>query len=114
MKLALPAIAGKPIAFDMRGQDTSMVRKTFAKDCERFLDALLEGELVHNGDKTLRSHVLNAKRHPTNYDAVSIRKASKDSSRKIDAAVCAVMAFGARQEYMSSKQYRTGKVAIFR
>lgn len=113
-RLKIPAIAGKPIAFDMRGQDSSTVRKTFAKDCERFLDALIEGELVHDGDKTLRAHVLNAKRHPTNYDAVSIRKASKDSSRKIDAAVCAVMAFGARQEYMASKQYRTGKVAIFR
>lgn len=113
-KLKIHAVAGKPIAFDMRGSDSSTVRKTFAKDCERFLDALLEGELTHNGDKVLRAHVLNAKRHPTNYDAVSIRKASKDSSRKIDAAVCAVMAFGARQEYLMSKKHRTGRVAVMR
>lgn len=112
-KLKIPAVAGKPIAFDMRGSDSSMVRKVFAKDCERFLDALLEGELTHNGDKVLRAHVLNAKRHPTNYDAVTIRKASKDSSRKIDAAVCAVMAFGARQEYLM-KTHRTGRVAVMR
>src|SRR5690606_15384793 len=31
-KLKIPAVAGKPIAFDMRGSDSSNVRKTFAKD----------------------------------------------------------------------------------
>jgi len=113
-KLKMYAVPGKPIAFDMRGKDSSTVRKTFAKDCERFLDAVLEHELTHDGNKLLAAHIGNAKRHPTNYDAISIRKASKDSSRKIDAAVCAVMAFGLRQEYMSSKNYRTGKVAILR
>lgn len=111
-KLKINAVPGKLVAFDMRGKDSSTVRKTFAKDCERFLDAVLEGELVHDGNKTLASHIGNAKRHPTDYDAVSIRKASKDSSRKIDAAVCAVMAFGLRQEYLMSKQYRSGKVAV--
>lgn len=113
-KLKIMAVAGKPIAFDMRGSDSSNVRKTFAKDCERFLDAVLERELTHDGNKTLASHIGNAKRHPTNYDAVSIRKASKDSGRKIDAAVCAVMAYGLRQEYLNSKNYRTGKVGIYR
>src|SRR5690606_24595337 len=109
-----PDTSGKPTAFDMRGSDSSYVRKTFAKDCERFLDAVLEHELTHDGNKPLASHIGNAKRHPTNYDAVSIRKASKDSSRKSDAAVCAVMAYGLRQEYLNSKNYRTGKVGIYR
>lgn len=109
-KLKVKASPGNPIAFDMRGQT-----KTFAFDCERFLDAVAESELCHNGDKVLSVHVLNAHRHPTKFDAISIRKASKDSSRKIDAAVAAVLAFGIRQEYLMTKGNRTGgKVAVLR
>lgn len=100
-KLKVKASPGNPVAFDMRGY-----KKQFALDCERFLDAVLEGELVHGGDPTLRWYVLNAHRHPTNYDAVSIRKESKDSSRKIDGAVTAILAFGARQAFMMTKNYR--------
>lgn len=100
-KLKVKASPGNPVAFDMRGY-----KKRFALDCERFLDAVLEGELVHNGDSGLRWYILNCHRHPTNYDAVSVRKESKDSSRKIDGAVTAILAFGARQEYMLSKSYR--------
>lgn len=90
-----------PVGFDMRGY-----KKQFALDCERFLDAVLEEEITHNGDPRLKWYITNAHRHPTNYDAVTIRKESKDSSRKIDAAICSVLAFGARQDYMLSKAYR--------
>jgi phage terminase large subunit-like protein len=107
-KIKVNATPGNPIAFDMRGQT-----KRFALDCERFLDAVLEREVNHSGDPVLRQHVLNARRHPTTYDAISIRKATKDSSRKIDAAVCAVLAFGARQDYLMSKKNRgSGSVII--
>lgn len=106
-KIKVNASPGNPVAFDMRGQ-----QKRFALDCERFLDAVLEQELCHNGDITLRQHVLHARRHPTTYDAISIRKASKDSSKKIDAAVCAVLAFGARQDYMMSKKHRTRRAVV--
>src|SRR5690606_34739922 len=109
-----PAVEEKPTAFHIRGSDASQTRKPFARDCERFQHAELDHELTHAGNKTLASHIGNDKRHPTNYDAVSIRKASKDSGRKIDAAVCAVMAYGLRQEYLNSKNYRTGKVGIYR
>lgn len=108
-KIKVKASPNNPIAFDMRGQ-----QKRFALDCERFLDAVLEEELTHDGSPVLRSHILNAHRHPTNYDAISIRKASKDSSRKIDAAVCAVLAFGARQDVLMSKKNRAGKAVVFR
>lgn len=100
-KLKVKASPNNPVAFDMRG-----LKKRFALDCEKFLDAVIEGELVHDGDPGLRWYVLNCHRHPTNYDAVSVRKESKDSSRKIDGAVTAILAFGARQEYMLSKSYR--------
>ena len=108
-RIKVAASPGNPVAFDMRGQT-----KRFAMDCERFLDAVLEQELSHDGNTLLRQHILNAKRHPTTYDAISIRKASKDSSRKIDAAVCAVLAFGSRQNYLMSKRARTGKAVMLR
>ena len=106
-QLKINASRGHPVAFDMRGQ-----KKPFSLDCESFLEAVLEEEICHSGDPILRQHVLNSKRHPTNWGAVSIRKVSRDSSRKIDAAVCAVLAFGARREYLNSKKVRTGHVAI--
>lgn len=108
-KIKVNASPANPIAFDMRGQ-----QKKFAFDCERLEDAVLEGEVWHDNDPVLKQHVTNAKRHPTTYDAISIRKATKDSSKKIDAAVCAVLAFGARQEYLMSKRARTGRVMAIR
>jgi phage terminase large subunit-like protein len=106
-RIKVNASPNNPIAFDMRGQ-----QKRFALDCERFLDAVLEQELIHDGNKVLRQHVMNARRHPTNYDAISIRKASKDSSRKIDAAVCAVLAYGARQDFLMSKKNRSRRAVV--
>lgn len=96
------------VAFDMRGQS-----KRFSFDCERFLDAVIEHELVHDGNPMMRQHILNARRHPTNWETVSIRKASKESSRKIDIAVCCVLAYGARYDFQVSKKNRkTGTVII--
>jgi phage terminase large subunit-like protein len=108
-RIKVNATPGNPIAFDMRGQS-----KRFALDCERFLDAVLEREVYHDDNKVLAQHVMNARRHPTTYDAISIRKASKDSSKKIDAAVCAVLAFGARQDFLMSKKNRGTGVVILR
>lgn len=108
-KMRVNASPNNPVAFDMRGQ-----QKRFAFDCERFEDAVIELEVSHDGNPVLRQHVLNAKRHPTNYDAIAIRKATKDSSKKIDAAVCAVLAFGARHDYLMSKKARSGKVVAIR
>ncbi len=103
-KVKVKASPGNPVAFDMRGQ-----KKRFALDCERFLDAVVEGELSHDGDPRLRWYILNAHRFPTVYDAVTIRKKSKDSSRKIDGAVTSVLAFAARQDYLMSRYYRSGR-----
>lgn len=106
-QMLVNATPNNPVAFDMRTQV-----KKFALDCERFVDAVYEHELSHDGNRLLRQHVLNAVRHPTIYDAISIRKASKDSARKIDAAVCAVLAFGARQEVLMSKNNRSKRVTV--
>lgn len=103
------ASPNNPVAFDMRGH-----KKRFAMDCERFLDAVLEKELTHDGNIVLRQHILNARRFPTIYDAIAIRKASKDSSKKIDGAVCAVLAFGVRQDFLMSRKARTRRVAVIK
>ena len=108
-KIKVNASPNNPVAFDMRGN-----KKRFALDCERFLDAVLERELLHDGNVVLRQHILNARRHPTVYDAISIRKASKDSSKKIDAAVCGVLAFGGRQDFLMSRKARSSRVAVIR
>ncbi|WRQ08685.1 hypothetical protein JDBV06_00270 [Mycobacterium phage miche] len=108
-RLKVNASPNNPVAFDMRGQT-----KRFAFDCERLEDAVIEREVCHDGNPVLRQHVLNAKRHPTTYDAIAIRKVTKDSSKKIDAAVCAVLAFGARQDYLMSKKARSGRVVAIR
>lgn len=108
-KLKVKASTGNPVAFDMRG-----LKKKFALDCEKFLDAVLEGEMVHDGDPALRWYILNCHRNPTNYDAVSVRKESRNSSRKIDGAITAILAFGARQEYMMTNRYRQGKGGAIR
>jgi phage terminase large subunit-like protein len=108
-RIKVNATPGNPIAFDMRGQT-----KRFAFDCERFLDAVLEREVYHDGNLILRQHILNARRHPTTFDAISIRKASKDSSKKIDAAVCAVLAYGGRQDFLMSKRNRGGGVVVIK
>src|SRR5699024_275347 len=103
-ELKVKSSPNNPVAYDMRGYN-----KKFAFDCERFLDGVLEGEITHDGSAGLRWYILNINLHPTNYDAISIRKRSKDSKRNIDGAVTAVLAFGARQEYMLSRRYTSGK-----
>jgi phage terminase large subunit-like protein len=108
-QLIVNASTAGPIAFDMRG-----MQKQFGFDCEHFLDAVVERDLVHDGNALLRTHILNAHRNPTKWDSISIRKASKDSSRKIDAAVCAVLAWGARQEVLMSGKNRSRKAVALR
>lgn len=110
-KLKLKATAKHPIAFEMRGNGEA--NKAFTLDCQRFEDAVLEQQLLHDGNPALRQHILNAHRRP-NIHGVAIGKASKDSSRKVDAAICSVLAFGARQELLMSKQNKTRKAVIFR
>ncbi|GGM64707.1 terminase [Longimycelium tulufanense] len=109
-KLKLKSDAKNPVRFDMRGR-----KKDFALAVEAFYDAVVERTVVHDGNPILRRHIVNAVRRPTNYeDLYTIGKATKDSKRKIDAAVCAVLAFGARQEFVTSKKNRGRGVVILK
>jgi phage terminase large subunit-like protein len=97
-KMKIKAAPGHPIAFDMRGR-----KRVFALDCESFVDSVLAGEISHDGSVVLRQHVLNAHRFPLSTGEISIRKKTRENSRKIDAAVAAVLAFGARRDYLRSR-----------
>lgn len=107
-KLRIKATPKHAVAYDMRSNV-----KGFTLDAERFLDAVLEREVVHEGSPILRQHITNAHRRPNNH-GVSIGKVTKDSDRKIDAAVCAVLAYGARMEFLMSKKGRGRRVVILK
>jgi phage terminase large subunit-like protein len=98
-KLRVKATAKAPLEFDMRSR-----KRDFAAACETFLAAVLNKELSHTGDPVLRQHVLNAQRRP--YQGfVGIAKEHRESPRKIDAAVTAVLAYAARQEVVKSRKH---------
>ncbi|WP_251058863.1 phage terminase family protein [Streptomyces sp. ISL-87] len=64
---------------------------------ERFRTASMVGDLKHNGDARLSRHVLNAVTREVS-QGVLIQKDSPRSKRKIDLAVCAVLALEARAD----------------
>jgi hypothetical protein len=73
-----------------------------AKCLERFHTAIYAGELTHDADPTLDRHVLNALRKETAWGD-QIEKPAKGSSRKIDAAVAACLAYEARAEWLEAQ-----------
>lgn len=84
-----------PIAWDMRGKV-----KDFTLAAELTEAEILEGHFTHDGSVELSNHVRNARRAENRY-GISVRKESKNSARKIDAAVCMI---GARHAYRLFKE----------
>ncbi len=68
---------------------------------ERFHTAAVTGQLSHDGGETLARHVGNAKKKITR-SGVLVRKDRPGSPRKIDAAVCAVLAYEARGDVITA------------
>lgn len=60
--------------------------------CSAFYAAVMDGLLSHDGDTRMAKHVANAVSRPTPHGVV-IEKWNKDSPRRIDLAVSAVMAY---------------------
>ena len=60
--------------------------------CDRFYSAVMEGALTHDADPALSRHVGNCKTRDSRYGRL-ITKDHKDSPRKIDLAVAAVIAY---------------------
>ncbi|MGV9693337.1 terminase TerL endonuclease subunit [Streptomyces sp. NPDC003444] len=67
---------------------------------ERFRTASMVGDLCHDGNKDLSRHILNAVTREVP-QGLLITKDSPRSKRKIDLAVCAVLAFEARADAIS-------------
>lgn len=68
---------------------------------ERFREAVADGELTHDGNKTLTRHVLNARRRMSRA-GITISKENPHSNRKIDAAMAAVLAYECRADAVAS------------
>ena len=86
---------GHATAWDMRSRNGE-----FTAAAERFAADVAQGDLTHDGNPILTRHVLNARRAPNRF-GVSLRKEHRESTRKIDLAVCAVGARMARRDVMS-------------
>ncbi len=61
---------------------------------EQFHNAVMDGELTHDGNLYLNRHILNARNKPTT-SGMQIAKAFPDSADKIDAAIAAILAYEA-------------------
>jgi hypothetical protein len=107
--MKVKASPGNPIKYDMRSKG----KKDFLENCETFRAAVIDGKLQHNANPILRQHIVNARQRASDtHDLIGIGKESKDSSRKIDAAVTAILAFAARQDYMKSKGNKSRGLTI--
>ncbi|MFB8351002.1 terminase [Streptomyces niveus] len=92
-RLAAKSPVGKDaIGWDMRGS-----QKAVTMAHERLMRTVFDKKLSHDGDLTLRRHVLSARRRTNNY-GISFGKESKDSPRKIDAYAALMLAHEALYE----------------
>lgn len=107
-----------PIMWDMRSPDHY---REFTEATERcFTDITVNHSLTHDGNRVLRTHVVNARRRPNKW-GVAIGKEHRQSARKVDAAVGAVGARMIRRKLLASSEWqkhaakktRTGRVYGF-
>lgn len=98
-----------PIWWDMRGS----LRRTTAAH-ELLMQTILDGKLKHGGERatelnrTLRRHLLNARRRQNDY-GVSFGKESKDSPLKVDAYAALMLAFSALNDFRQKAKKESTK-----
>lgn len=95
-KLKVRATQQEPIAVWPRGKTSNV-----GLAVEAFREAVVNGEVKHDGGGALTRHVLNARRRATRTGYL-IFKAYPDSPDKIDAAYAAVMAWKARLDALAA------------
>lgn len=88
------------ILWDM--SDSNKIEE-FAEFAERVADLVMRNELLISGDEDMRIHFKNAKVYRTKSGLESIWKGKRNSTHKIDLAVCAIGASLVRSKYL--KQY---------
>jgi hypothetical protein len=87
--LRVRSTQGRPIEW-WTGRTKAMV-----DSLARFHDAVIQKRLTHHGNNVLTRHIVNARRRETR-SGLTISKDHPGSSRKIDAAIAAVLAYEAR------------------
>lgn len=95
-RMLQPAIQGKPLEW-WTHRPLAMIRAL-----QRFREAVVTRELLHNGDTVLRRHVLNAKNR-VGSQGVTIAKEHPQSKRKIDLAMAATLAYECRSDAIASR-----------
>lgn len=95
-QLAVRARDGQAIAWDMRAS----VKET-TRAHERFMGALKDGSLLHDGDRTLRTHLLNTRISENTYGTY-FRKESADTSRKVDCYAAWMLAHEALHRFLTN------------
>ncbi|QBI53434.1 terminase large subunit [Streptomonospora litoralis] len=92
-QLHVAASRSNPIEWWMTGgRSIQIVRAT-----DRLYNAIVDGEMTHDGDHVLTRHALNARRR-SSHSGVQIMKEHPESAKKIDAIVAGILAFQARAD----------------
>lgn len=100
-----------PNGRDGIGWDMRQSQKEVTRAHERLMQTIFDNKIFHDGDLTLRRHVLNARRR-TNAYGVSFGKESRESPRKVDGYAALMLAHEALHDYRTrgkKKKKRTGR-----
>jgi phage terminase large subunit-like protein len=98
-KLKVKSTLNHPIEWWMTGNRSYLVVRAL----EQFHNAVIDGELWHDGSLALTRHILNARRR-VGRSGLTIAKEHPDSKNKIDAAIAATLAYQARLQALSKGQ----------
>lgn len=108
--LAVKAAERSAVGYDMRSR-----LQLFTRAAETFQIAVEDADVKHDGNPILREHVHNARRRPNRF-GVALGKEHRESSRKIDAAIAAILARQARNDLVNTgkrRKQRAGTVHGF-
>lgn len=95
------------VRWDMRDRRN---QETFTDAVKRTREDILQRQLVHDGHKVMRTHVINARRR-TNAWGITIGKEHRESARKIDLAICMIGARMLRRTILNSPKNEKRKTA---
>lgn len=108
-RLVVKASAKSPIGWDMRGG-----MKALTKENESVMDKVFAGTFLHNGNRVLRKHALNARRRENRF-GTTFGKESRESPLKVDAYAAMILAELAYRDLSESGQLKrhTGHVYAY-
>lgn len=95
------------VRWDMRDRRN---QEQFTEAVKRAREDILQRQLMHDGHKVMRTHVINARRR-TNAWGVTIGKEHRESARKIDLAICMIGARMLRRLILNSPKNEKRKTA---